>query len=337
MNRKKERICRKCVLPEGFPGVQLDEEGVCNYCREYEKNRSQIKKLKKEYKSRFEKLASKVRGRAEYDVLLCYSGGKDSTYTMMLLKQKYKLNVLAYTMDNSFFSERAHINMRNTTENLGVDHIIFKPRFDAMKELFRTTAKKCIFPKKTLERAGAICTACTGIVKYSAMKTAVEKEIPLVGFGWSPGQAPITSSILDIPPEMFRAMQKILKDPIKEVIGEPAEAFFLRDEHFRKKNAFPKLVHPLAYEDYNEQKILKSINSIGWELPADVETNATNCLLNLYSDQAHINKYGFHPYGLEIASLVREGYMDREDGLKHLPVKKDLKIVNMVKKKLGVE
>ena len=29
------QTCTKCVLPATFPGIIFDEEGVCNYCREY--------------------------------------------------------------------------------------------------------------------------------------------------------------------------------------------------------------------------------------------------------------------------------------------------------------
>ena len=27
--------CKKCVLKEPFPGVSLDDEGHCSYCRDY--------------------------------------------------------------------------------------------------------------------------------------------------------------------------------------------------------------------------------------------------------------------------------------------------------------
>ena len=35
---------------------------------------------------------------------MCYSGGKDSTYTSIILKNEYKLNILAITFDNGFVS-----------------------------------------------------------------------------------------------------------------------------------------------------------------------------------------------------------------------------------------
>ena len=31
------RRCRRCLLPETFPGIDFDEDGVCNYCRDYKK------------------------------------------------------------------------------------------------------------------------------------------------------------------------------------------------------------------------------------------------------------------------------------------------------------
>ena len=30
------RRCKKCVLPETFPGIEFDENNECNYCKNYE-------------------------------------------------------------------------------------------------------------------------------------------------------------------------------------------------------------------------------------------------------------------------------------------------------------
>lgn len=27
------RRCTRCILPETYPGISFDDEGVCNYCR----------------------------------------------------------------------------------------------------------------------------------------------------------------------------------------------------------------------------------------------------------------------------------------------------------------
>ena len=30
---KQEHFCKNCIIPEGFLGLKLDEEGLCDYCR----------------------------------------------------------------------------------------------------------------------------------------------------------------------------------------------------------------------------------------------------------------------------------------------------------------
>jgi tRNA(Ile)-lysidine synthase TilS/MesJ len=329
------KLCKNCVLPVGFPHITFDEEGVCSLCRAY-KGRSAALGLRKEYTKRFERLLKESAGKSAYDVLMCYSGGKDSTYTLDILRKKYGLSVLAFTFDNGFIPERTYVNIRNVVEALGVDHVFFKPDFNIVKRLFTHTLRHCPYPAKTLERASAVCTTCMGLVKYTALKTAVEKEIPLIAFGWSPGQAPVTSSIIRLGPEMVSAMELAIKAPMKKIAGGPVDRFFLEKRHYAAAATLPAFVHPLAFTEYDEKKILACIKRLGWKLPKDVEMNATNCLLNPLGDEEHIKRYGFHPYALEIAAFVREGCMTRPEGIRHLPFRKDRRLLASLRKRLGV-
>ena len=327
--------CKICILPVNFPHITFDKRGVCDFCRDY-KGKKETERSRKEYRNKFERIIGKIAGKKEYDVLACYSGGKDSTYSLYLLKKVFKLKILAFTFDNGFIPKRTYVNIRNVVEKLDIDHILFKARFNVLKKIFKTALKKSLYSPKTLERASTVCTSCMGLVKYIALKIAVEKNIPLIGFGWSPGQAPITSSILEINPVMIKSMEKALKDPMRKIIGKHINSYFLNERHYSEPSRFPIFVHPLAFFEYNEKKELNSIKKFGWKKPTGVELNATNCLLNPLADEAHITKYNFHPYVLEIANLVREGYMTREEGLKHIPFRKDKTIIRKVKKRLGI-
>ncbi|MHB9156382.1 MAG: 7-cyano-7-deazaguanine synthase, partial [Endomicrobiales bacterium] len=133
------KICSRCVLPETFPGIRFDENDVCNFCREF-KGTGNLEKRKKEYRNKFENLLRAHKGRSVYDAVMCYSGGKDSTYTLRLLRQEYALSVLAVTFDNGFIPERTFRNIRNVVESLGVDHLMLKPRFDLLKKIFGESA-----------------------------------------------------------------------------------------------------------------------------------------------------------------------------------------------------
>jgi len=329
------KVCAKCALPETFPGIQFNEEGVCNLCLDF-KGTESVQTRKAEYREKFEALIKEYKGSGTYDVLMCYSGGKDSTQTLTILKEEYELNVLAVTLDNGFLPNQTFENIRTVAEKLGVDHIFLKPRFSMLAKIFRHCAKNDVYPPKALERASAICTSCMGIVKYSTLRIALEKDIPFVAYGWSPGQAPVTSSIIKNNPSMVKIMQKSLYDPLYQIAGSEIRPYFLEDKHFEGSYRFPYYVHPLAFLDYNEEAVYQNISRLGWKPPEDVDANSTNCLLNSFGNVVHKQRLGFHPYALEMANLVREGYLDRSTALERLNQQEDPNIVAMVREKLAV-
>ncbi|MBE0555886.1 MAG: hypothetical protein IH628_01530, partial [Proteobacteria bacterium] len=206
------RICNRCILPETFPNVKFDADGVCNHCRQDEPALAESSAKKAEYRQKLDDLISATRDRAPaYDAVMAYSGGKDSSYTLKLLKERYGLRIIAFTLDNHFVPPVTWDNIRTVVDGLGVDHMTLRPSWSLMKELFTVTAREDIFSPATLLRASSMCTACISIVKGLALKTALEMSIPLVAFGWSPGQAPIQSAIMKTNPSLIRQNQKVLK------------------------------------------------------------------------------------------------------------------------------
>jgi hypothetical protein len=179
------------------------------------------------------------------------------------------------------------------------------------------------------------------LVKSYLLKTAIEMRVPLIAYGWSPGQAPVQSSVFKTNASMLRQMQIAMRKPINRIVGDKLSSFFLQESHYKshldcRSNGFPYLIHPLAFLDYQEEDILTEIKGMGWVDPEDTDSNSTNCLLNGFANQIHINEYGYHPYACEIAGLVREGYLQRAEGLKKLSIPPDPKIIRYVKEKLGV-
>ena len=329
------KLCSRCILPETFPGIKFDEHGVCSHCRDF-KGIEALNEHKREYEKKFLDLVGHSREKGAYDCLIAYSGGKDSTYTLKVLKERYNLRILALTIDNGFISDRAFKNMCSVSENLGVDHLIFRPRFDLMKKVFLKSSENDIYSKKTLERASTICTSCIGIVKFVTLKTAIEKSVPLIAYGWSPGQAPVQSSVMKVNPQLIRATQAATLGPLSKLVGNEVGAYFLSEEHFALADRFPHNVHPLAFLDYNEERIIKEIGQIGWEEPDDTDSNSTNCLLNAYANDVHIKRFGFHPYVWEIANMVRSGVMGREEGYKKIYGEQSGDLLEVAYKKLGI-
>jgi len=379
------KLCTQCILPETFPSIKFNADGVCNYCKSY-KGHDHNEELKTTYRQKFESLLTELLpppsplppdsciaspppcslnptpcssspepcslnpapcisspapsplppDPSSYHVLMAYSGGKDSTYTLDIFKNNYKLNVLAVTFDHGFLSSYTMDNVHTVCEKLGIDHITFKPWFDVLKKIFIASIKDNFYPKKSLERASTICSSCMGIVKSITLKLALEKNIPFIGYGWSPGQAPVHSSVMKVNADFIRSSQKSFYDPLYKIAGKDIMPYFLNESDFEKLGKGVYNIHPLAFLDYNEEAIYQRIKELGWKQPQDTDTNSSNCLLNSLANQVHIDKYGFHPYSFEIAGLVRSGIIAREEGIEKIEAPQDESIISQVKSKLGL-
>lgn len=331
------KICVNCVLPETFPGISFDRDGVCNFCRDF-KGEDELREEKEEYFAKFQELIAQLQGRkGDYDCALPYSGGKDSTYTLYLLREVFKLRVLAITFDNGFLSEQAFRNIRTVTENLAVDSLVFKANFQLLKKLFVAGTKNKMYSPKALERASTICTSCIGLVKFVALKLTLEKRIPIMAWGWSPGQAPIRSSIMRVNPALFKSNQETYRKPMREIAGDEINRYFLSDEDFNNSEIFPYNVSPLAFMDYDERNIVKKIEELGWLYPKGLDANSTNCLLNSFANEIHMEKHGFHPYAFEISAMVRAKVMSRDEGMEKIHQGQNQgEVIESSKKKLGL-
>jgi tRNA(Ile)-lysidine synthase TilS/MesJ len=329
------RICSRCVLPDTFPGIKFNAAGICTFCLKHKGGRK-LDQKKKRYLDRYVDLVRNYRGQGRYDALISYSGGKDSTYALSLLKRKHHLNVLALTFDNGFLPAETLRNIRNVVRSLGVEHSFLRPDFDLLRRVFTGCAAEDVFSGPTLARASTICTACMAMVKFSALRLAVEKEIPLVVFGWSPGQIPLASSIVKMTAAMSEHLQSVVLAPLEKLAGREIKGLFLGESHFAKPKAFPYFISPLAFLEYDEKRIFRSIRPLGWTVPSEVDPNSTNCLLNSLANVMHKDKHNYHPYVFELAKLVREGYLDRNDAIAKLNEPERPETLKFVKKKLGI-
>jgi tRNA(Ile)-lysidine synthase TilS/MesJ len=333
-------------LPETFPGIKFDDRGVCNHCLKFLATRDRASEERVRYKAKFVELLDRLKRPSEraahpYDALMAYSGGKDSTYTLRALTEDFGLRVLAVTFDHGFVSPAALKNIRTVTEALDVDRMIIAPGAATVRQLFMKSIRADIYPIKALERASAICNSCMNLIKSFLLRSSIEMRVPLVAYGWSPGQAPVRSSVFKTNAAMIRQMQKAMVTPLKALVGNRLSAFFLSERHMKGEDSssralFPVFIHPLAFLDYDEETIVRNVRQLGWEAPRDTDANSTNCLLNGFANQIHIQRYGFHPYALEMAGLVREGYMKREQGLEKLSRPADEKVVAEVRERLGL-
>ena len=109
MTIEGNHLCTRCVIPDTFPGVTFDADGVCVFCQEAP-SREEYLSNQRDLRAQMETEIARLRGRGEYDAIVAFSGGKDSSFTLQTLVEDYGLNVLAVTIDNGFIASQALVN-----------------------------------------------------------------------------------------------------------------------------------------------------------------------------------------------------------------------------------
>lgn len=116
---RKLRRCTKCLLPETFPFIEYDRQGVCNYCNNYKPQEKvqpieNLKALVEPYR----------RKDGKPDCIVPFSGGRDSTYSLHIIKKELGLNPIAFTYDWGMVTDLARRNIARVCGKLGVENII---------------------------------------------------------------------------------------------------------------------------------------------------------------------------------------------------------------------
>lgn len=326
---KNKKRCNKCILSGNFPKIEFNENGVCNYCTG--KNINNIDdKIVIDSMIKINNLIDEYRGKSEYDAIVCFSGGKDSTYTLYLAKEKYNLKTLSFTLDNGFIAESAWKNIDTITNNLGVDHIIIKPSFKFFKELIKVSAFNNIYPKSTITRISSVCNSCISIVNNLALKMALEKQINIIFAGFNLGQIPSNSIVYQNNYHFLTESRKPVLEKLKNKLGKKIEDYFcIRNYLLNNIKSFPYTVNLLCIENINENDIIDKIKKLGWIQPDDLDGCTSNCILNTFNNYMHEKKYGYNPYELELSKLIRKNKLTRDEALKkvNLQPKKQLEYV----------
>ena len=166
-------MCSKCVMPETQETILFDEEGVCNVCRQIEKKLENVDWTEK--KKEFLELVDQYKGKGDYDCIIPFSGGKDSTFQLYYVIRELGLKPLVVCFDHGFFRPKLIENRDMVLKKLGADFLIFRPNWHIVKKLMI----------ESLTRKGDFCWHChVGVTAYP-LQTAVKLKIPLIIYGES--------------------------------------------------------------------------------------------------------------------------------------------------------
>lgn len=165
------RYCTKCITPDTAATIEFDSNGVCNVCRQ-----AKIKHEVIDWNARrkaLEEIASKYRNKAQYDCILPFSGGKDSTFQLWFVVTQLKLRPLVVRYNHWGYRPLVAENNARTFKKLGVDVLEFSSNFQVVKKLMLASLKE----------RGDFCWHCHMGVFAHTMQVAVRYNIPLIIWG----------------------------------------------------------------------------------------------------------------------------------------------------------
>lgn len=131
------QICVRCIMDTSDGQVFFDGDGVCNYCRDFDRHvkpswppgESQRRRLER----KLEEMRAAGRGR-EHDCIIGLSGGLDSTY-LAYCARDFGLRPLIVHVDTGWNTDLASRNIETTLRKLGYDFHTVVIDWEEMRDL----------------------------------------------------------------------------------------------------------------------------------------------------------------------------------------------------------
>ena len=250
------------------------------------------------------------------DIIVLYSGGKDSTYTLLKLYESGLFNIHVLTFDNSFLKKEVKDNVTNFTFPPNIVHQYIFPNITVFKNALRTCYKKFKGSNEYLsffKRNGIFCWPCFSFLYDSVYKYAQEHNIKYIFGGWNPGQ-------IDEGKHKTEDKGQI---PFKEVFNAYVLPFisFLQSNN-TETSTFNmdiddsiKIVPYFFFETYDKNNIISYILENGWIEPENCESCTSNCNLNQADRFLYRSFFGFDRYELQIQRMIEKGLSEPEKRL----------------------
>ncbi|MFE2923591.1 condensation domain-containing protein [Streptomyces goshikiensis] len=290
--------CTRCGMDAGYPGTVLDQDGVCDLCVMYAAHEKGILS----YFGEVDEFVRLVRERAEaagseYDALLLFSGGKDSTYVLHQLV-RLGLKVMTFTFDNGFISRTALDNVESITKALGIEHVT----------LTRADQNRVFL--QSLQQNKSVCNGCFRSLLDLSNQLAHERGIPSIVTGLSRGQI-IDERLLwfyrngEFERERIEHQLEVGRKVYHQVGSSLSDGVLDRVE----------VIDYYRYSGVTKDDIrayLTSGESL-WSAPKDTGFCSSNCMINDVGVYVHKLERGFHNYESPTRWEVRLGHLSQDE------------------------
>ena len=320
--------CSRCILPETYPDIRFDSEGVCSKCREYDAKYRYVNRsgLEKELES----IIKWAKGRnRKFDCIVPFSGGKDSAYTLYMCRRVYGMKVLAVNFNNGLRTPEALKNIENIIKKTDVSYLCYGPGWGTLKKLYRE------FFLKT----GQFCFACDMGIWATVQRTAALHDVPLIVSGFS-------AQIESRGEKIYSYNRNLFTSVAGRIASATEMEEFLPEtkwRKFRRRLRDLEITRPIRqislpdYITWDDALIKKTIfNELGWQKREDGSTDHVDCFFAPVKNYLVVDKWGFGEKTTKYSAMVRAGQMARDDALERAEVEETKDISRILDMFMGL-
>ena len=317
--------CSRCILPETFPFIKFDENGVCNYCKNYKK-RNRPKPVEELFE-----LVEPYRRKGTQDCIIPFSGGRDSCYSLHLIVNELKMKPITYTYDWGMVTDLGRRNISRMCGELGIENIIFAADIHKKRENIRKNFKAWL----KAPNLGMVSILTAGDKHFFRHVETVKKQTGVSLNLWGVNPLEVThfkAGFLGVKPDFEEervyyssAYKQLRYQWLRTIAMSKSPSYFnaslfdtLSGEYYRSFHRKTDYFHVFDYYRWDEQLIDDVlVQKYNWELAPDTNTtwrigDGTAAMYNyIYKTVA-----GFSEHDTFRSNQIREGDLSREEALK---------------------
>lgn len=302
--------CSRCVMDTTDPDISFDAQGICNHCHSFEKLKGTSWFPGPEGKPRLEAMLQRVREEGkgkEYDSILGLSGGADSTYLAMKMKD-WGLRPLVVHVDAGWNSELAVANIERIVKHCGYDlhtHVI---DWEDMRDLHLAYLKASIpnqdVPQDHVFFASLYHFATANGIRtiFSGGNLATEGIFPKSWHG----------SAMDAV-NLKAIHARFGTRPLKQYPTISFFSYYFWYPFIKKM----RTVRPLNYMPYVKAEAIREMESTFGYKPYD-RKHGESLFTKLFQNYYLPTKFGYDKRLPHLSSLIVSGQLTRDEALRKL-------------------
>lgn len=303
-----EKICKKCVMDTSAKEITFDDNGVCNFCREYEKREYQrrAESLHPGLPWTLEELRKNGEGK-KYDCVIGLSGGVDSAMCLHYLVAENGIRPFCFSLDNGWNDKRADENVKKMVDKLKVPYvkysIVGKEYKDLQVAFIQAGVKNIEIPTDHILMAMSYQIAADNDIKFliNGGNLATEGIMPK-SYGYE------AKDLRHIKAIFKRYTGRSLRNV--PTISLPKYLYY----RFIKKI---KIIQPLDFYTYNRANAIKLLKD-KYDFQDYGEKHQESLYTAWFQNFYLYEKFGIDKRRPHYSSMINSGQMTRDEALKLL-------------------